>query len=136
MTQGVKGTGRGDPWEARQGPHSIGGRVVLFECMHDTTFKSGTIHLRRGDVLICVRCNAARIVKEVRDEARVQCRTCLHTRGFGLSELAASAYAVSHSKRLGHETYVMVGSRRIERYRLGITPGQASLDELEDVPPF
>jgi hypothetical protein len=114
-----------------------GGRVVLFDaCGHVSVYRSATLTLLVGDVLLCVRCNMSRMVAAVDDELRVRCQTCTYSRGWELAALSASTDAIRHSKGTGHVTFVMHGNKRKERYDLAVSPGQRALEELTDIPPF
>lgn len=115
---------------------SVAGKVILLDtCGHTTVFRMATLTLFVGDPIICTRCNTSRLVAAIDDEYRVRCTVCTYSRGFGIAGVSASMAAVRHARDKQHRTEVHHGRKTTETYP-GRMAGQATLDELEDIPPF
>lgn len=104
------------------GEHTL--YVVSLDCSHIIKFRCGRDATpKRGEQILCLRCDAYRMVVEspnekVTQEYRLRCQDCIFSRRYGINKDAAIIAASNHVRRKRHDVDFFLGEDFITTYRL------------------
>lgn len=110
-------------------------RIVLLDCRHKITFYPPAPQV--GNEVYCYRCQGYRhvVVSDLMYRARCETQGCRFSRSYGVAKLTAEHKASRHVREHpGHSAVVLLGEDVVTR--VGSNPGQESLLDLLDLPPF
>ena len=106
---------------------------VILECLHHLIFPMSPP--KRGELLLCRRCNTYRRVIAAPAAWKIKCKGCRYTRLFGVEKLKAEGKAIQHRQRYPwHTVQLWDGKDLVHTYEGDI---QATLPvDTEGEPPF